>query len=139
MGTAQISVFAVNFNMWMAAIEYSIDYSPALIFLGDILDPSALAIGNSPTGIAISYPIPGNAWGPFRTQEASVLWNCDNCSGWENTRVVVYPHPSSGKLRAISWPDLVSVDGIGMTSYICQEPVPVKESTWGNVKSLYNH
>ena len=116
----ELSIFAVNFNMWMAAIEYMVDYSVALSYLGDIMvEPGALAIGNSPTGIAISYPNVGNAWGPFRTQKVSVWWNCSDCAGFENTRVVVLPHPLSGKVRAVQWPSLSAVDAIGMTSTIC--------------------
>lgn len=134
-----ISVYAVNFNMWIVAIEYMIDYSPALAFMGDIMEPCNLNIGNSPTGIAISMPCLGNGFAPLRTQRASVWWNCcENCSGFENSAVIVLPHPDSGKVRAVQWQTNLLVDGVGMTSMICQTGVATQETTWGGIKSLYN-
>lgn len=141
-----LSVFALNFNMWMLAIEYMIDYSPALSFLGDIANPGALNIGQSVTGISWSYPVIGNAFGPYRTQQTNVFWNCcDDCNnppGYINSAVVVMAHPGSNPPatgpRAVEWQTFRTVDAIGMTSMICQRPVATQTSTWGGIKSLYN-
>ena len=141
-----ISVFALNFNMWMLAIEYMIDYSPALNFLGDVANPGALNIGISTTGVSWSYPVIGNAFGPYRTQQANVFWTCceptNGCANFPNSAVVVSPHPGSNPPalgpRAVEWQTFRTVDGVGMTSMICQTPIATKTSTWGGIKSLYN-
>ncbi len=139
-----ISVFACNFNMWMIAIEYMIDYSPALNFLGDVANPGALSIGQSPTGVSWSYPVIANAFGPYRTQQVNVFWTCcGDCvtGGFTNSAVVVMPHPASNPPalgpRAVEWQTYATVDGVGMTSMICQRPIATQEDTWGGIKSLY--
>jgi hypothetical protein len=91
-------------------------------------------IGSSVAGISISYSIPGDAFGPFRTQQVLVNWDCSYCP---NNYITVLPHPASGLIQALDWPDLVQVLGIGMISTGCPLGVPTQETTWGSVKSLY--
>ena len=134
---ATLSVFAVNFNMWIAAVEYMVAYPSVLAFTGDVMVPGAIAIGSSPSGITMSYPVPGDGFAPCLLQQVGVVWNCADCVGIPDTPIIVLPHPVSLRLRAIRWPDYVSKDGVGMTSIICQVLVPTQESTWGSVKSLY--
>lgn len=137
---AELSVFAINFNMFIAAIDYQVVLPGLLTFLGDVPVAGALRIGTSvsPTGIAWSYPIPGNGWAPYKTQGISVFWNCIDCTGWEDSQILVLPYPSTGLLTAVSWPDLQPKYGIGMISTVCPFGVPTQNTTWGNVKSLYN-
>jgi hypothetical protein len=137
-----LSVFAVNFNMEMLAIEYMISLPSALSFMGDIMEDCNLSIGNSPTGITISMPCLGNAYSPLRTQRISVWWNCcDDCAGYEDQQIVVLPHPTSNPPaigpRAVEYQTYATTDGVGMTSVICPVTVPTQSSTWGNIKSLY--
>jgi hypothetical protein len=132
-----VYVVAANFNMWMQAIEYQIVYPAALTFLGDAVDPATqLSIGSSPLGIGITWPLPANAFVPLVVQTANVLWMCDNCDGFQNQQLVVIPHPSSGLVRAIRWPDTQVVLGVGLTSLVCAT-IPVEETTWGGIKALY--
>jgi len=133
-----ISVVAVNFDMWMNGIEYQISYPPQMLWLGDFIGDGNLKIGSSPTGIGITFPIPLNAFGPAVVQTANFFWMCDSCDlPNQNQPVVVGPYPSSGVVRAVRWPDLVVVEGVGLTSLICPT-VPVQEKTWGGIKALYN-
>ncbi len=136
MGTNTVlTVIANNFGMFLTAIEYQIDYGPAFVFLGDQTN-TPLVLGNSPSGISIAWALPQNAFDAFVTQQANVLWNCNDCSNM-NAPVRVQPHPVSGHVRATRWPDNVLVDGVGLTSLVCAT-VPVTETTWGKVKSLYS-
>ena len=125
-----------NFNMWIMAAEFMIDYSPSLVWLGDTPNDTPLALGSSPTGIAITWNLPRNGWGPVLMMQAQVLWQCTDCLVTD-IPVSVLPYPSSGKVRAVRWPDVVAVDAVGMTSLICST-VPVERTTWGQIKSLFD-
>lgn len=129
-------VVANNFNMWMNGIEYAIDYPPQIGFLADIIPAGRLSIGSTPIGIGITFPIPGSAFGAFVIQKVYFIWMCDGCDGNQNAPIAVVPYPSSGLVRAVRWPDLAVVPGVGMTSLICAT-VPAEETTWGKVKALY--
>ena len=137
-------VVAHNFNMWMNGIEYMISYPTELTWLGDSIGPDRLSIGNSPTGIGITWPIPGNGFGGILAQTANVLWMCQGCDA-TNITISVLKHPSTpcsgpdcaNLVRAVRWPDLGLVFGVGMTSVVCPV-IPVQETTWGGIKAQYN-
>ncbi len=129
-------VVAHNFNIWMTAIEYSIQYPPSLTWLGDI-SPSPVNLGNTPSGVATAFPTPLNAFQPVLVMQVLVNWECTTCGGTPEA-VIVGPHPGSGFLRATRYPDNATVIGVGMTSLVCPGTVPVQETTWGQVKALYN-
>jgi hypothetical protein len=145
-------VVANNFNMWVSAIEYQISLPPSLMFLGDFIGDNQLSIGSAVTGIGISWPLPANGFEALRCQRISVIWQCQNIGTVEDPACVladgvtafndhlihVLPYPTSGKVRAIRWPDNVEVLGIGMTSVICGQTIPVEETTWGGIKALYD-
>lgn len=138
-------VVANNFNMWVSAVEYMIEYPPSLMFLGDDVDDgpggTQLRIGQSPTGIGITWPLPANGFNPLLCQKANVLWMCSAGDlSVVNQLLVVKPYPSSGKVRAIRWPDEGEVLGVGLISVICPDEIviPVEETTWGGIKALYD-
>jgi hypothetical protein len=133
----QISIVAVNFDMWMNGIEFLIDYSPAMQWLGDVDDPSRLKIGSTPLGIGVTFPIPLNAFVPAVVMQSNFLWMCDNCGPYQNSPVTVLPYPASGVIRAVRWPDLAIVHGVGLTALVCPT-IPVQETTWGGIKAQYN-
>jgi len=129
-------VVAENFDIWLSAIEYSIEYPMQVMFIADVIDPSLLHLGMSPDGIAIAFPTPGNAYQQLLVQKIIFLWMCDVCPlhtayYW---RVGAYP----GELlpRAVSWPNEDFVDAQGGTSVICGGS-PVETSTWGLIKAMY--
>ncbi len=128
-------VGAVNFNCWMSAIEYKIEYPPEISFMGD--NTGGLDIGSSPLGIATAWTFPLNAFGPALVNEVSILYLCQLCIGISEVAISVVPHPESGLVRAIRWPDNSFVDAVGQISLICTS-VPAEETTWGSIKALYN-
>jgi hypothetical protein len=149
---ADLYVVAHNFNMWVSAIEYQISLPPSLLFLGDFIGDNQLSIGASVTGIGISWPLPANGFEALRCQRISILWQCQNVGTVEEPACVladgvtafndhlihVLPYPTSGKIRAIRWPDEVEVLAIGLSSVICGDVIPVEETTWGGIKALYD-
>jgi hypothetical protein len=139
-GTVYDTVYVVanNFEMWMVGIEYMIDYSPALAWVADIFPPNTLHTGSSPApgGVEIAWSLPANGWQGVLVQRAAVLWMCDSCTGFETTLVTVLPHPMSGQVRAMRWPEMDYIPGVGMLSIICNT-IPVEETSWGQVKALY--
>ena len=135
-GVDTLYVVAENFNAMLAAIEYSIDYSPLhnyLVWIGDF-DLPLTTIGSSPTGISIAWSTPRDGFSPLLVQKVAVFWQCSGCLGKDV--VDVNAHPLFG-LRALRWPDLTYIRGWGMKSGICLA-TPTRETTWGRVKALYN-
>lgn len=124
-----------NFNMYLQAIEYRVLYPAEMIWIGDVVDP-ALAIGNTSTGIAESWPLPQNAFVPFAVAKVIFIWNCAGGCPVQNIPITIVPHPETFKLRALRWPDLAEISAIGMTSLVCAT-IPVEESSWGQIKALY--
>jgi hypothetical protein len=135
-------VAAINFNMYMSAIEYSIDYSglTSLVYIADV-QIAPLNIGSTPLGVASSWNIPQNAFAPFIVMEVLCSWTCDDCTGQPSAQeIVVRANPSapSGQIQAVRWPDNVFVASAGATSFVCLAPDPVQETTWGHIKALYH-
>jgi hypothetical protein len=136
-----LSVTCNNFNMFMSTIEFSIAPPTAdAIYLSDIHVAGSLHLGNSPTGITISYPTPKNAFLPFVCMYYQILWQCDDCSTapQHNVPIIVQGHPYNGLITAVEWQTYRIVEGVGMTSLICPDGVKTETSTWGGVKALYS-
>jgi len=131
-----IHVAAVNFNSYIQAAEFMVSLPAQLIYLGDIY-VSPLHIGNSQTGVALSFDVPVDGVGkPAHLMSLNVAWGCSNCLV-QDIPVDVLPHPTSGLVRIVTWPDLVTIDGVGMRALICPT-VATEESSWGQIKNLYN-
>lgn len=133
-----LSVFAFNFDMFMSKIQYKILFGPALSFCGDVFDERVSVVGNSEWGIEITFLDIADAHAPFRVQQICVIWFCTDCAEYLDTQIVVRPHPNSGQLSAVRWPDLAVIDAVGMTSVTCPGTLPAEATTWGQVKSLYH-
>jgi hypothetical protein len=133
-----LSVVANNFAMFMSTIEYSIQ-PPSVVatWSGDIHIAGSLFLGQSPTGVTITYPIPRNAFFPAIVMYYEIIWLCAECNE-EADPIIVKPHPGTNLLQAIEWQTFRTVDGVGMTSLACPPPISTEESTWGKVKSLYS-
>jgi hypothetical protein len=123
--------------MWMQAVEYQVLYPPQIMWLADNTG-TGINIGTSPTGIATAWPLPQNAFSSFAVNKVLFIYMCQLCYEGNNIPIVVVPNPTaiSGQVQAIRWPDGGTVYGVGMTSLICPT-VPVEETTWGNIKALY--
>jgi hypothetical protein len=138
----RLYIVAHNWGIFMSAIEYQILYAPQITVLGDFVDEAnILSIGQSPTGISLAWKnTPGLAFKSLRLQEVSVFYTCTACND-ENITITVVKHPASDPaqpdymIRALDfWQD--EFFGVGMTAVICPT-VPVEETTWGGIKSMY--
>jgi hypothetical protein len=129
-------VVAYNFNAFLSGIEYMISYPPSVTWVAD-LDIPAATIGNTTTGISMGFATPRNGFGPVLIHRVAFLWQCMGCDATnEDDPFVVLPHPEFGFVRATDFPDFEFINGVGMTSLVCAT-VPVNETTWGKIKSLY--
>ncbi len=128
-------VVAENFPNPVEAMEYQIAYPAAVTFLQDNVAAGGIAVGSSPSGIGIIWPVPQGFSSKGLVQTVIVLWNCIDCSTLD-IPVVVLPAPCSGVVRGVS-PDLSITLAVGMTSLICPT-VPVEPSTWSRIKALYS-
>jgi hypothetical protein len=149
-GTLQdLYVVFRNWNMYVVGAEFSIDYPPALFFLGDIAPISTLTIGSSNSrggdgGIAIAWQYPQNAFEPLLAITAQTIWTgscwCRDAPQPLRLRGYWYAHVGNGgnaNPRAVRWPDFVEVEGIGLTSLVCPGQPATAATTWGRIKAMY--
>ena len=127
-------IVALNFNTYLMAVEYSINYPPAMFWVAD-LDLPALYIGSSPTGITEGFPPPQNGYNALLVAKAMFMWTCAGCL-ITDMPVIVSPHPGTAFLGAVDFPNYDLVPAVGMTSLVCAT-VPIEDTTWGQIKSLY--
>ena len=130
-------VVANNFGIWMNGIEFMICYPPQVMPLGDIPPPGALSLGSSAAGIGIVFPTPLEAFTQVIVLTVIFVWMCEGCGPEnQNVPIIVCPYPGQPWVRAVDWPNLNIRVGVGMTALICAT-VPVQETTWGQIKALY--
>jgi len=130
-------VAAVNFNTYITGADFMIQYPPAVTWLADLNVPT-VKIGNTATGLTFGYPLPQNGYGALELCQVLVMWNCDHCADpFHNNLVKVVANPSTGFLGVSDYPNYNLVPGVGLTSIICPLGVPNEDTTWGQVKALY--
>jgi len=140
-------VVAQNFNSWLSAVEYEINFPPGVMFVGESFPANptggvTLSIGNSDTGLAISWSMPRSAFDPSGTLISTIfaVWTsaCDCSNGPYPIVVGPFPYPvPKDDPEGVRWPDLERIPAVGMTSLLCPGPVSTQESTWGGIKALY--
>jgi len=130
-------VVAHNFNAWVQTTDFMVDYGTHLTWLGEFAIGTPLTIGESPTGVAITWQQRRNGWAPIPMLQVTVQWQCDDCVGKDNSPIIVLPNPGKIAPRVVEAGTDQVIFGVGMTSLICAL-VPVEETTWGQIKSLYN-
>lgn len=134
-GLDSLFVVGLNFNTFMSAIEYAINYPASMTWVSDYATPP-VTLGTTPTGITSGWPLPLNGFNPIVFTKVLFMWNCSGCTS-DNQPVDVVPHPVSGFVRGTDFPNYDIVDAIGMRSLVCAT-VPVEETTWGQVKALFS-
>ncbi len=137
---ASLYLVTLNFNMFVAAVEYRIAFPPGLLFMTDAyptVPGGTLNIGDSQSGNAVAYNLPRNGFDPMLVSTISGFWTgqCD-CAG-DPQPLIVQAYPGQNVPRGVRWPDYAVVDAVGMTSLICPGPVSTSESTWGGLKARY--
>jgi hypothetical protein len=131
-------IAALNFNMFLSGAEFMVSYPPAVTWLADAATPP-VTLGNTPTGITMGFPFPQNGFNTVDLCQVVVLWNCETCMDpYLNNLVRVIPHPGTGFLGAVDYPGFNLVPSVGLTAVLCACTIPTEQTTWGQVKSLYN-
>ena len=135
-GTTIDSVYVVaqQINRWFSAVEYSITYPPQMTYLSEVVN-GGLSIGNTSTGIAQTWTFPLNGFQPAMINKVYFLWNCDGCTS-TNRFIIVGQHPGTGYIRGVEFGSNDLFNIVGMTSVVCGT-TPVEDTTWGNIKALY--
>jgi hypothetical protein len=135
-------VVAENFDMFVAGMEFKVEYPPCMTWLAD-LDIPPVTIGSSPSGVSMGWALPQNGFFPFQVLRALVLWNCSGCTE-PNQHVSVVAHPATGCCQAARFPDYVCVEAIGRTSVVgpyvaldikpgsCPNPFNIKLFDWAS-------
>ncbi len=135
-GTILDSVFVVaqQFNRWFVSVEYSINYPTQMSYFFEI-PTSTLHLGNTVDGIAQTWSFPVSGYEPALLNKVYFFWNCDGCVV-SNIPVVVANHPQTFQLGGVQFQTLEYFSVTGMTSLVCGT-TPVEDTTWGNIKALY--
>jgi hypothetical protein len=132
-------VVAVNFNIFMSSVEYTISYPPSISWFADVsVNVNQLNIGATPLslgGVASAWTLPLGTFTPTPIMRVLFKWVCpDGCYGIQP--IEIGPHPT-GRLSYVQFGNNVRRDAIGMISLVCPDPIPVEETSWGKVKALY--
>jgi hypothetical protein len=143
--SSTLYVAALNINDLISAIDWKIQFPPALLYTGEDVtedpegDPGDITIGNSQAGIAVAYNLPRNGFVTMRLSRVFVEWTsqCDCLQGPQPLRVVGYDDVYSPQPKAVRWPSGEQFDVVGMLSLICPGGVSTETTTWGGVKALY--
>ena len=125
-------VVGKNMNAWVIGAEYQVLYpSPNIMWMADIYTPTT-TIGNTAIGISEVWQTPLNGWAPVLL--ASALYMCNDCP--PDTPILVGPNPNTG---FIGYSDINTTlyPAIGMVSTFCPLTVPTEDTTWGQVKALF--
>jgi hypothetical protein len=148
-GTVMSTLYVVmnNWNMNITGVDFSIQYPPSLIWLGDsLVDPStSVSIGSSPNvlgegGIAVAYAncCAQDGFLGVEVLRVNVLWGqCDCNQGPQPMVVRGYTPLGKDHPTAVRKEDFAEFDGVGMTSLVCPGFVATESTTWGQVKALY--
>ena len=127
-------VAASNFDALLGAIQFQIFYPSMVFWFADfnILteDDGGLVLGDTPSGISIGFPFPENFNLTRLVLQVDFFWNCATPCEFTNQQIQVCCVEGS------KHPGFELVQGVGLTALICAT-VPTEQSTWGNIKSLY--
>jgi hypothetical protein len=124
-----------NTNTFVSGVEFKVNYPMQMIWLAD-LGIQPVTVGNTNAGISMSWALPQNGFYTIPICQVKFLWNCDYCTT-ANIPIVVVANPFTGFLGYTDFPGFIPLPAVGLTALIC-ETVPAEETTWGQVKSLYN-
>lgn len=124
----------VNANAFVSGVEFQVIYPAEIGYIADF-DKQAVAVGTTATGFSQGWAIPVNGFSAVYVCGVSFLWTCTGCTVF-NSPIVVVPNPNTGFLGYTDFPNYTAFPAVGMTSLICAT-IPVEETTWGQVKSLY--
>jgi hypothetical protein len=138
-----------NFNISVVGAEFRVLYPPELTHVADVsfpgspiqspgFPPAGVTIGSTPNGVSTGWALPQNGFFPLFIGIAIVQWNCEAICLNTNVPIQIVGHPLfAPDPQFTDWPLIGLNSAIGLTGLICQT-VPVEETTWGRVKSLFS-
>jgi len=130
-------VAAVNFNTFITGADFAIQYPAAVTYMADLNVPP-VHVGNTLTGLSMAFALPQNGFGVLELCQVQVFWNCDHCdTPYYNNLVKVVANPVTGFLGVTDYPNYSMIPSVGLTAIICPLAVPNEDTTWGQVKALY--
>jgi hypothetical protein len=124
----------VNANRFVTGVDFAVNYPPEMIWLAD-LDTQPVLIGSTPTGFSMGWGLPQNGFAPVPICKVKFMWNCAGCPA-PNIPVKVVANPNTGDLAFTDFPSFAIYPAVGLTALICA-CVPAEETTWGQVKALF--
>lgn len=141
-------VIAEHFPAPFIQLEYRVKFPAEVLYLGEVVRGGS-AVGVSPIGIIQTWETPQDASSHLVVNEIWMLWMCVYCMETD-IQICVDTHPETGYFRALRWPDMAAIYPMSHTAVACpllhtyppctiSPPVPVEETTWGEVKSLYRN
>lgn len=129
-------VVAENFGTWFTAMEYQIQFPPEMILIED--DTGGLNISNSAEGIATAWPTYLIGTERVVINKVKFMWNCQIDPNGD-IPIPIVAHPQTGHIRGVSWWTHEFITAVGSSGWISQEEVPVEDTSWGRIKSIYNN
>jgi hypothetical protein len=135
---AELFVVARNVDFQMSAIDFSVQFPPSMIWLGDFVPEGAVVIGNSRDGIAIAWGTccmldPGASLLVLRP---FVLW-IGGCTCMQAINVGGYTPSGKTAPTMVRYPEFIEVSALGEPSHLAACEIATRQSTWGRVKALY--
>jgi hypothetical protein len=127
----ELYVVGKNMNAWIIGAEYQVVYPPSILYLGDTY-AGDLWIGSTNIGVSSVWSIPQNGFVPMHL--ATVQYLCNACP--PDTPISVIPNSSTGFLGYTDL-NVVLFPAIGMVSTFCPQTIPTDDTTWGQVKALF--
>ena len=127
----------VNANVFVSGVEFAVNYPPEVAWISD-LNTQPATVGQTPIGLSMGWGTPQNGFNiALDVCQVLIMWNCDGCATTD-VPIMVLPHPATGTgfVAFTDFPNYDLFPAVGLTSLICAT-VPAKETTWGQIKSLY--
>lgn len=132
-------VIAYNFSCFVTGVQLKVEYPPVCMQWVADIGTQPVTIGSTDTGMSMGWALPQNNFPPNPLCIATVIfqWVCTDCSQ-TNIPVRVVGHPLFNPLNPeyTCFNQIGTFPAEGLTALICPT-VPVEDTTWGQVKSLY--
>lgn len=138
-----VHIYAHNVDCMLSAVEYKIELPPDIVVGETSYPPEAsVFMGDVLTGHTIAYApaLDGTSSASLYlcTVQLLALNNCWYVGGiYQDTPMIVVPHPGSGYLRGTCAPEHATFEIQGMTSILCPDMIGVETKSWGAIKSLF--
>ena len=142
----QAYVFGEGIDCFMNAAEFAMAIPEGLLMTAFSVPQGSLTLGDPVTGISITYWPPMDGWTPGYNVLCTIefLFVGDNCwcpynGATMDLPIRIVPHPGSGRVLGLCWPQDFLFDFVGLCSILCPSTIcmGVEGTSWGAIKSLY--